>query len=224
MKKSFLALALSTAFLFGCGGSDEPTAPTPQAPANTAENPAPPAANDDEVGNIARGTWNGNVYTNPQLGFTITTSGSWEGLTDQDIAELTGMVADVSLDGFSDDIWDDLDMDEFTEAMIMNFSTGSNIIVMFERTNIFTRRLSASEFVNQMGEEFAAMGFQNVEVASGTTRIGQRDWNSVSSRTDFGDGEVEQHFFAIVEQGHIVTVIVSVFGDDTIEGILQMFA
>ena len=170
-----------------------------------------------------RGTWSGNIYTNEYVGITFTLPDTWIAATDAEIA----MLLNVSMDALPvpgaaipDGAWDEL---HFYDMLAQSHYTGSSIIIMYERLTNEEASLSEREYLELMREvmEEEMPEYSTFIIADSTTRIGSDDWYLLTVEYQHG---VWQHYFINERGGYIRGILVTIYGQDSMEDILEMFS
>jgi len=222
MKKKLLALTLAfvllVSLLAACGGNGGNGAtPTPAEPEAT---PAP------EVGNPMRGVWDGDVFTSQYLGFRFEMPEGWLAATDEEIAELLGLGADMIAQGTDlGDIMEVMDLTTVTDIMVSDPITGANLSIAFERLVFPHNRLSAQEYMEIASDLLLTMGMEVNFDFPGTTRIGAYDWYSYQSIMDIGIN-IYGRYFVNVEGGfaRVISIIYSEGQEDLVDELLGRFS
>lgn len=126
---SALATCLVLTLFSGCNTIKSVVADTVKAntdPSNQIAQTIPEASKD-----FPRGTWEADVYTNDLVGYKYTLPQAWEASSDEAIAELLGVSADVLSD---EDKWaiESAKMTSVYDMMAQDPTSGNNVIVLFE--------------------------------------------------------------------------------------------
>ena len=83
--------------------------------------------NDTKTEEFARGSWDGNVYTNDSLNLTVTVPDGWKIATDEELAAIMGITIDsLTEQGVSEEF---LKAQNTYEMMAQDPTNGSNVIV-----------------------------------------------------------------------------------------------
>ena len=167
------------------------------------------------------GTWDDHVYTSDYLGFRFVLPFPWENPTELQRSIMMGLGQEVV--GGELDLPDDIDLDQELELFVQNPITGANIQIRFEAHGS-RRAPTGSDFQEGMTEAAAEMGAGRVTPQSGTTRIGDSDWYSVSIEMElFGQSMNQRHFFS-EESGYIRMIVVTYSpGVDNLSDIMALF-
>ena len=167
--KRWLALLLAAMMAFAlvaCGDT----------PANNGDN----KKDDTKTEEFARGSWEGNVYTNDSLGLTITVPENWTVASDEELAEITGVVIENTAN--EDLSAEFLKAQNMYEMMAQDNEAGTNIIVMAENLAVSVGGTSYDEkaysdvVINNLPEE---NGYTFAE--GETLTIGGRDYYHVQA-------------------------------------------
>ena len=90
--------------------------------------------NDTKIEEFARGSWDGNVYTNDSLNLTVTVPDGWKIATDEELAAIMGITIDsLTEQGVSEEF---LKAQNTYEMMAQDPTNGSNVIVMAENLTV----------------------------------------------------------------------------------------
>ena len=227
-------------------GNDDPTDPTD---ADDTDPTEPTEANGDDVidttqpatepttdgnetdnqtgttgnANFTRGSWNGNVYSNNALGVTFTAPEGWHIFSDTELAEAMNLAPALLGDNFAD-LWEDGAIDVIMEmqAMSMTSFNSVNVVVTNERGLV----INMARMIEEMADEVigAMPGTSNLEIHSGTTRIGGFDYHSFSYEIDLGFGMIMHTTqFLYATNGLQVVITVGLF-DTEVESVDQIVA
>ena len=189
-----LAIAIPIMLLAACGSSPEPVMPE-------------------------RGVWNDNVYTNEYLGLEFTLPNNWTISTDEQLAALVNISADIlevpagMIEGMA--LYD----------MMASGPLGSSVMVMYERLLPATAGISEADYLAELATELemTGLGYSNFVFSDSTTRIGSVGYHSLSAVLSMGGMEIVQYYFINRQDEFIRGIIVTLIGDDTLEDILANF-
>ena len=113
--------------------------------------------NDTKTEEFARGSWDGNVYTNDSLNLTVTVPDGWKIATDEELAAIMGITIDsLTEQGVSEEF---LKAQNTYEMMAQDPTNGSNVIVMAENLTVSVGGTSYDEeaysnvIINTLPEE-----------------------------------------------------------------------
>ena len=131
--------------------------------------------NDTKTEEFARGSWDGNVYTNDSLNLTVTVPDGWKIATDEELAAIMGITIDsLTEQGVSEEF---LKAQNTYEMMAQDPTNGSNVIVMAENLTVSVGGTSYDEeaysnvIINTLPEE---SGYEFADPK--TVTIGGRDY------------------------------------------------
>jgi len=174
------------------------------------------------------GEWDGNVYTNEQLGLTFTMPEGWESLSIAELAQQSGVGSDM-FDGISED-----EIEEGLNLIIMNATspTGSMVNITIERV---AGRVTAANYMEAGIEALEAELGTPISHISGDARIGGNNWRQYGYELDIGvlmgmePGELGMYmngrFLVNVDGGFARLIsITQVDGSETIDEIIGMFS
>lgn len=138
--------------------------------------------NDAKTEEFARGSWDGNVYTNDSLNLTVTVPDGWKIATDEELAAIMGITIDsLTEQGVSEEF---LKAQNTYEMMAQDPTNGSNVII--------------NTLPEESGYEFADPK---------TVTIGGRDYYLLQCTA--GEGNLGQDFLFTRIGNHMVSVILS---------------
>lgn len=89
-----------------------------------------------ETKEFSRGTINGDVYSNQFIGISFTKPELWVYSTDEEIANLMGISAEVLEDG--NFIMEASKLNTIYDMMVQDAMTGNNIIILEKKANIWS--------------------------------------------------------------------------------------
>ncbi|MCL2235015.1 MAG: hypothetical protein FWB98_01065 [Defluviitaleaceae bacterium] len=235
LKRNILTLATLGVLVFAlaaCGGNNNDTSATTQTtqPETTTQTTQPDSYAEatstyDENGGYEdynasdayqegdiRGSWAGNVYTNPYLGITFTAPAGWEITTNDDLAEIFGLATDVlGLDALQT-------MGMFADMMAIDPETGNNVQVLFE--SLWGQNITEPEYIDMMVSAFEDFGGE-VDVIPGTISLGNRNWYSYSTLLNMGAPVHGRQLLSISNDVAIMVIIT--YSDGAVNEILDMF-
>ena len=151
------------------------------------------------AGMPARGTWDGNVYTNEYLGLRFVMPAGWVAATD-----------------------------DAYYLMAMNFLTVASIQVLFDRLEYPFSAMSTDEFIAEyfklmMG--IVEMFEIEIYLVPGTTRIGNYDWYSYEFSGEYFGMTMSSRRFINIHEGFSRTIIITYTDiSESLEEILAMFS
>ena len=162
--------------------------------------------NDTKTEEFARGSWDGNVYTNDSLNLTVTVPDGWKIATDEELAAIMGITIDsLTEQGVSEEF---LKAQNTYEMMAQDPTNGSNVIVMAENLTVSVGGTSYDEeaysnvIINTLPEE---SGYEFADPK--TVTIGGRDYYLLQCTA--GEGNLGQDFLFTRIGNHMVSVILS---------------
>lgn len=165
-----------------------------------------PANNDTKTEEFARGSWEGNVYTNDSLGLTVTVPEEWNIATDEELAAIMGITIDsLTEQGVSEEF---LKVQNTYEMMAQDPAYGTNVIIMAENLAVSVGGTSYDEaaysnvVINNLPEEYG------YEFAEGeTVSVGGRDYYHLHCTAS--EGSLGQDFLFTRIGNHMVSVMFS---------------
>lgn len=162
--------------------------------------------NDTKTETFARGSWEGNVYTNDSLGLVITVPEEWNIATDEELAAIMGITIDsLTEEGVSEEF---LKAQNTYEMMAQDPNYGTNVIVMAENLAVSVGGTSYDEkaysdvIINTLPAEY---GYEFSEPE--TVTVGDRQYYLVQGVAK--EGALGQDFLFTRIGNHMVSVILS---------------
>ena len=241
MKKRMILPAILLAVLMAltltlaaCGnGDDSPisglTPPSPPSRNNNgpADNgPDDPPETTGETGTVTRGAWDGHVYTNESLGFRFVMPAGWAASTEEEIAEVMGLGADMlgAMGGdIPEEIWDLFGMTTVHDMMASNPLSGASVQVIYERLTFPHTRISASDYIETTAEQLEAMGVTITNIP-GTTRLGNYDWHALGTGVDMFGVTISGRQFVNVSDGFARLIVITYLDtSESFDDIMLMF-
>jgi len=237
MKKLLLSLFLALSLvlvLAACGGNGTPD-PTPEPTPAPTETPAPtpeptpePEEEDEDDSTEAgwaadlRGTWDGFVYSNPSLGLQFTLPDGWFAATDEEIANVMGISADI----FDDEAWEEvfaqLDILALIDMMAIDLQTNVNVNITIERLVFPNNRLTEAQYLQHMDAMSDLMGMDFSLDFPSPVRIGAYDWHVYGAEMLLM-GSTARGFINI-QNGFARIITITYNGDtDALEEVLAAF-
>lgn len=225
MKRSIALLlaALLALALAACGSpAPAPSAPSapnaPSAPAASDVSTASSAGEDAPVVAPNRGSWQDGVYTNTFAGFTFTLPENWVSLTDAEMAEAFQLGQDY-LEDMGEDFSDEL-LQENTlyEAMVLNITNNSNLIIMYENlavNPVYGLIITPERYIDILESSVKTM-YQTLDYTFGepeSITLGSTDYLKVEV-TESSQG-ITQYYYVTKNGGFIISLICTVNSPDT---------
>ena len=162
--------------------------------------------NDTKTEEFARGSWDGNVYTNDSLNLTVTVPDGWKIATDEELAAIMGITIDsLTEQGVSEEF---LKAQNTYEMMAQDPNYGTNVIVMAENLAVSVGGTSYDEkaysdvIINTLPAEY---GYEFSEPE--TVTVGDRQYYLVQGVAK--EGALGQDFLFTRIGNHMVSVILS---------------
>jgi len=205
MKKMFCvaALALMAVLLVACGGGEY---------------------DEDTIRGFTRGTWNGNVFTSDQVGVTFTMPDGWVAATDEEMAEVMGLGADMMSGEISPAMLEAAGVRVVQDMMVSNPETGAMVQIMAERLVFPNTRISVPAYIENASEMLVTMGME-VDFDFPNASLGNYTWHVYESAMEIMPGiNIYGRYFVDVRDGFAITVQI-VYSDfsESVEEILALF-
>ena len=169
---------------------------------------------------VTRGVWNGNTWTSDYLGLTLTLPSGWVHATDEEIADVLGLGAD--LIAATQGVEIDTSVMESIGVLydlMASSPNGASIQVGMERLVFPNSRMTAPEYIEASASELVAMGME-VDFNFPNTRIGSLDWYSYGSMMEFMGMRIYGRYFVNVYDS-VARFIILMYTSDT-EGVDEM--
>ncbi len=219
MMKKLLALFLCAVVLLSCTGCAAFMEGF-QEGLNSALQDAANQANKD----IARGTIDGNVYTNDSAGLTFTKPDSWVYSTDEEIAEVMEVGADViDAESFAATLGQ---MATVYDMMVIDPTTGTNINIMYENLMLTNGgAMTAEAYADVLKNQFNAITEMSYTVSTAeTVSLGGEDWLRMTAAVDYSGISMTQAYYLRANGTVMIAVVVTVVGDTELSTIEAMFS
>ena len=206
--KKILALLLAAALITlstGCGVNDN-------SPINSIKKAEP-----------SRGTINGDVYESEYLGLKFTKPESWIYSTDEDIAAMSGISAEL----LGEDFKALLDANPaIFDMMARDILSGTNINISYENlTKSASTNITEEQYVAALKQQFANIPEITVDFPDKlqTLTLGENDYTKVITTTTMSGIEMTQVYYLNKIDNYMSCIIVTITGDEEIADIEAMF-
>ena len=166
--------------------------------------------NDTKTEEFARGSWDGNVYTNDSLGLTVTIPAEWSVATDEELAMIMGIAVEAASQmQISEEM---LRERVCYDMMAVDLHGNSSILITAVNMDLTTddtdydEKAYAADLINQLQENNYTIGEE------ATTTIGGRDYYVLC--TTSSENGINQDYF-ITKMGSRMVSIVIAYSPDT---------
>jgi len=182
----------------------------------------------DDVAPTA-GVFTDNVYINESVGLQFQLPRGWDFLNEQEIADATGIGAEVlsalGSDFTNNDVLNRMEESPLHDMMATNHFDGTNVQVMFQRLPRSARNASTQEELEKALEEFEDSGLNMVSTMNpGQTRIGSYDFYSANLEIEFFPGfYMAVRMFLRLDGRNMTMVNVTALNQSMIDDILNYF-
>ena len=179
---------------------------------------------DSEADAPIPGVWEDGVYTSEYLRLRFVPSGGWRPVEYERVAAFQSAAAEFTDDFASIDAMEELAL---SEMMASNAFTGAYVDIKFDDL-IATGRVMTEEDIIGEFEERLATGVDFIRI-SGTIRIGEYDWYTFGTVTDFSFPGTERitmysRFFLNIHRGTLRSIRINYTEtSESLEEILDMF-
>lgn len=241
MKKFLVVFMLSTFLLSACGNkpaattSEDTTAAEQSSEATTEETTeaesteaeeSTDAAETSAAGEVSRGIWDGNVYTNTFAGITFTKPESWLVASDEEMENIFNTGLDVVGMDNSEQMKRLLEMKVIADMMVQNPTTNSNLSIQFENLSLAIGGMNMTEdqYLDINREQLIAIPSMNYEVDTAYYDIELSGNTYRAMDAVLVDMNMTQYFCVRKEGKYMIALTFTVIGDDTIEEFLGYFS
>lgn len=179
-------------------------------------------SSDETNGGPSRGVWNNGIYRSEFSGINFTLPNGWSAATDEEIANLLGISADILGD---DKQWiiESAKLTTIYDMMATDPVTNNNLMIIFENLS-----LSGSTNISEKDYyEITTTQLETVESLDYTIdEPYTTDINGIAYltghcyETNYG---ISQHYFIRHQGNYMITIIVSIFDGSNINDILKQF-
>lgn len=166
--------------------------------------------NDTKTEEFARGSWDGNVYTNDSIGLTVTVPAEWSVATDEELAMIMGIAVEAASQmQISEEM---LRERVCYDMMAVDLHGSSSILITAVNMDLMTgdtdydEKAYAADLINQLQENNYTIGEE------ATTSIGERDYYVLY--TTSSENGINQDYF-ITKIGSRMVSIVIAYSPDT---------
>ena len=169
-----------------------------------------------------RGIWEDDRYINESIGIEMALPVNWAAATDEQIAALMGLSVEALQEGGMEIPEELLEQTTVTDMMIQNATTGSNVIVMFENLGAQAMLLDEAGYIEILTGQLESAGIAayTFEEPYSESFAGE-DYTVLHASTDLG---MEQYYYLRKLGNYMVSMIVTVGGEDTIESVMEEIA
>jgi hypothetical protein len=173
---------------------------------------------------LTRGTIEGNTYTNEFGGLTFEKPESWVYATDEEIAEIMGIGADLISDPGTDFEKAMLEKQSIYDMMAQDNATGSNVIVYYENLALVVggTKTTEDEYIELLKKGLADAAIFQYEFSDVSEQVlcGETYHVLTAKLTDIGG---TQTYYVRRVGKYIQGAIVSAFGEDNVAKITGYF-
>lgn len=176
----------------------------------------------DAPAELARGVWDGNVYTSGSAGLTFGMPDNWEHATDEEISAIMGIDPEnIPQAGqtFSKEM---LELEIVYDLVAQDMQTSTNIILMYENLTFAANgtKTTAAQHLNTLEKLFSDIGYQfegpYEEVLAGQTY-------QVLALTG-ENPELNQYYYMRKIGNDMLTIVISVDEKDAISQVVKYFS
>ena len=175
---------------------------------------------------VQRGVWEDNIFTSEYLGLNFLLPDGWHIASDSDIADVMGVSVDFMEQTTELDIAELMDITATNTIydMMARSIAGASILLTYERLVFPFTMISEVEYMEMTANLMVEIGINVHFDHPGTTRIGNYDWHSFGTSTDFMGMEILGRQFINIHDGFARTIIIS-YNDmtESVDEMLHMF-
>jgi hypothetical protein len=241
MKKTASLLAVLLLFaLSGCGGAPESSSASfpfsaSAGKANTvfrgASENVPESAPQTNAAIPVRGRWDGAQYTSEFIGLSFTLPEGWTASTDEEIAAVLGVGADILAEAGNSFTEEMLAIPNVYDMMALNLASGSNVFVLLENLAVqpLGILISASAYLDSVSQQIAEVEMELFRYVPGEpfeVELAAQKYEARQLAMQMEDGTVlgTQVYCARKIDGYMAVILVSAVGEDTPESIFTAFS
>jgi len=178
-------------------------------------------------GGPIRGIWDGDTYINNYLNLRFVMPLGWVAATDDEVAELAGLTAEIfetQGQDLPEAFWDMAGTNELIDMMAIDPFTGINVQVVYERLLFPHRRISEANYIRIVINNLAEIGMRAHSIP-GTTQIGDYTWHSISTEMDVLGTLMAGRQFINIQDGFVRTLVLSFNAElDPVDMLLARFS
>lgn len=174
---------------------------------------------------LTRGTIEGNSYTSDYAEISFSAPDDWVYATDEEIAKIMGLSADMFAEAGLEFDREALKKSSIYDTMVQNPATGSNIVVLYENLLLITgeTKMTEEQYIDNVINQFeTAQIYKCVFSDIKDESLCGNQYKML--RVEMPDYNAFQYFLTRKVDKYMLSVIISVFGDDDISSILNFFA
>lgn len=223
----FLTLMLAAGMIAGCGknpadlssGAGNPSSNAADSENSKAEDPS----SQTEKTEFARGEWKDNVYSSQFLGISFTLPAEWAYATDEEIAEMMNLGADL-LGNDKEYLAEIAKVKTVYDMMAQDPATGTNVIVMFENLalSVGGTKLSEEEYAEILKEQLTAVDTLEYTIGEiAKKQLGGHEFTVLSTTVE--SAGLQQEYYLLKEGKYMACVLLS-GATDGIEQVLGQFS
>ena len=172
---------------------------------------------------LSRGTIEGNVYKNDYLGFQFTKPDSWVYSTDEEIAAVTNMGAELLGENFKEALENN---PSIYDMMVVDSITRNNINIGYENlSKTLSSNITEEQYVEALKRQFENISAISITFPDtyDTVKLGENEFTRViCSATSYGV-EMTQVYYLHKIDGYMAFIIVTIQDGDTVADIEAMF-
>lgn len=169
------------------------------------------SANETEQGNkaeekkLSRGKWENNVYTNEYANLKFTLPEGWTYSSDEEIENLTGVGASM-LNEDQQEAFAEAKVDSLYDMIATDTASSSNIMVLFEKTDVSVTAALYLKSVKEGLEAVQAMNYEFNEPTSKATVAGVEYDTLTSTVPEYG---ITQKYYVLRKGDYFLSIIVT---------------
>lgn len=153
-----------------------------------------------------RGSWNDNTFEGNFSELSFNMASGWEQIDEDTLASLSQDGKGITYD-----------------MMCQNLSTGSTVSILYENLleSMGSYAITSEQYINSVETNLYNMGMEILK--NGKEKIDGKIFDMVLALGESEDFSVKQCSFATKKEGYMISVIVTVMGDDKYEDIMKCF-
>ncbi len=177
----------------------------------------------DSAAALARGETKDNVYTNSSLGITFTKPENWRFYTEDEIAEMMNITAEMFKD---EDLINSSDVTSLIEFMALDSKTGSNVNLTIENLRFGNKNITVEEYAElaktQLKEQLAGATYTFGEEK--TVSLGTLSCLRIHAKCSYSGVNMDQYLYLSKVGSHMVVITATSNDGSTPETFEKMFS
>ncbi len=211
------ALFVMAAPLSGCGRNKAPETASPSLLPQTEE---PTGEGETSIG---RGSWDGDVFTSEFAHLSFTLPEGWTAVSEEELAGMMGIAEDF-LKEENKWILEAAKLQTIYDMIARDELTGNNVIIQYENLakNPDAASMSETEYLEVLKKQLESL--EEMDYSFGEPYSASFSGSEYSGiRANEAGLGLEQYFFIRKQNGYMVTIIVSLSDETTVDDVTAYF-